>query len=83
MFPVVRFSAGNGKEITFTEETAWILQPGVGDVVEVRYDPGNPMDAVVNSPVNLYFVPGLMLAIGAAFAFAPLPFWLRCLRGAK
>lgn len=64
-FPVFLFTTSTGEEVTVTQTTN-IPRLKTGAVVEVLYQPQNPKNAKVNSWVNFYLFPTLMVvfAIG-------------------
>ena len=66
--PVVRFTTASGEQVEFQSEHGG--RPALhkaGQTVTVLYDPGNPQDAEIRSPLTRWLVPGLMVAIGLLF----------------
>jgi hypothetical protein len=71
--PVVRFELPSGKAIVFRDPVGSSPPPyGVGERVEVRYDPLRPGDARVGSLRNLWAWPVLVGGLSAMFALAGL-----------
>lgn len=77
---VVEFAAPNGATIRFTSPVSSNPPPArVGQHVEVRYDPGNPQDAEINTYWQVWFLPtlfgilaGPLLLAGVAFGVVTL-----------
>jgi hypothetical protein len=67
-FPVVRFATVTGEEVEFTGGvgTNLVAWP-VGQQVTVRYDPHRPVNAKIQSRVQLWFLPGLLALVGGIF----------------
>jgi len=55
-YPVVRFTAADGRAVQFTSDVGADDSPDyrVGDAVRVRYDPSNPAQAKLDSLVGLW-----------------------------
>lgn len=67
--PRIRFTAADGREITFTSTTA-SSPPSYteGDPVPVRYPPGKPAAARIDSYAGLWLAPTIVGGIGVFFA---------------
>lgn len=66
--PVVEFETASGRKARFQEELG--RSPAgykAGQEVKVLYQPDNPEKAEIDSGSSLYFFPGCLLAMGAAF----------------
>ena len=71
--PVVQFQTSNGTEIIFESEVG--SNPpshGVGETVEVFYDPEDPQKAVINSFVHLWLLPTVLAGVGGIFILVSL-----------
>jgi hypothetical protein len=79
-YPVVAFTASSGEKIKF--RTDFGSRPAgytVGQNVTVRYDPADPQQAEIESPVNLWLVPiilGFMGAVAGCLAISFLGFFV-------
>jgi hypothetical protein len=71
--PVVEYTTPDGEVRRFTEPIR-SSRPGceVGDRVAVKYDPSRPDRARLNKPFRLWFLPGLLLFLGATSLAADL-----------
>jgi hypothetical protein len=73
--PVVEFAAPSGTAIRFTGSIGSVPPAfQVGEHVDVRYDPDNPHDAVIDTYWQVWFVPTLIGLIGAPFLLVGLAF---------
>jgi len=82
-FPVVKFKTRDGQEITFMSNVGegpqignrmWMYFKAKNPAVKVRYNPNNPKDAEIDSFLDLYFGPILLLFFSVVFIlyyFAP------------
>ena len=70
--PVIEFATPDGAVHRFTDPIQSNRPGDVGDTVPVRYDPRRPGRARLDKPFRLWFVPGLLLFIGATFLAAGL-----------
>lgn len=62
---LVEFVTTSGVKAEF-HTANWLKSTyGIGDAVEVLYEPGHPEAARVNSPFSLYLVPGILAMIGS------------------
>jgi hypothetical protein len=71
--PVVRYRADDGQEYTATpyeqhNTTVDVDGYGVGDEVEVIYNPDDPQDMFLNDFMHVWFVPALLGGLGGFFA---------------
>jgi Protein of unknown function (DUF3592) len=69
--PVVEFTAADGRARRFTGSVA--SDPPaheVGERVQVKYDPSNPEEARIGGGINLWLVPGVLIAAGIAVLVA-------------
>lgn len=66
--PVVQFRAQDGQTVTFTDSVA-SSPPShqAGDVITVKYSPGDPQNARIGTGFRLWFVPVLLGGLGAIF----------------
>lgn len=66
--PVVQFRAQDGQTVTFTDSVA-SSPPShqAGDVITVKYSPGDPQSARIGTGFRLWFVPVLLGGLGAIF----------------
>jgi len=77
--PVVEFTASSGEKIRFTSDFG--SRPAghkVGQSVKVRYDPLDPHQAEIDSVMNLWLVPLILVFMGGiagCLAFAFLVFY--------
>lgn len=63
--PVLRFETQSGEAVEFTANLS--MRPAayrVGEQVELRYDPANPRQAVINRPLYLWFYVLLFVFFG-------------------
>jgi Protein of unknown function (DUF3592) len=65
-YPIVRFETADGRQIRFESDVS--TSDDVGDTVEVLYDPDDPEDAKLAGFFNLWGLPLIAGALGAAFA---------------
>jgi hypothetical protein len=66
--PVVRFTTSTGERVEF--ESGFGTMPAshrVGQTIAVRYDPGTPRSAEVDSATANWFVPGCTIVMGFLF----------------
>lgn len=61
---VVAFNAADGSSHRIESSSGGSKKPQVGRTIPVRYDPGNPANAVVATFVNFWVVPFVLLAAG-------------------
>ena len=64
--PVVEFTASSGQKITFTSEFG--SRPAghqIGQSVNVRYDAADPQKAAIESAMNLWLIPLILVFMGA------------------
>ncbi len=64
--PVVEFTASSGEKITFTSEFG--SRPAghqIGQSVNVRYDANDPQKAEIESAMNLWLTPLILVFMGA------------------
>ena len=64
--PVVEFTASSGEKIRFTSEFG--SRPAghkIGQSVKVRYDTANPQKAEIESAMNLWLIPVILVFMGA------------------
>lgn len=71
--PTVRFTAADGREITFTSSTG-SSPPShrEGDAVRVLYEPGNPEHAAIDEFFELWLLPFIAGIFGVVFPLAGL-----------
>jgi Protein of unknown function (DUF3592) len=74
----VRFSDGQGIEHEFVSRMSSSHPFSVGATVPVRYDPGDPASADIDTAFRNWFVPGLVF--GVALVFTILGFSMRVKR---
>lgn len=68
--PVVQFATDRGEEITFESSTGSSFRPyREGQEIKVRYDPAKPRHAEINTVMDLWFGPVLLIVLGAFFDF--------------
>lgn len=67
--PQVEFQTPSGERIVFTASTSSGNPPTLGHGVKVRYDPDNPHDADITSPLTSWLAPLLVLTLGVGFLF--------------
>lgn len=81
--PTVRFTAADGKEITFTSSTG-SSPPShrEGDTVRVLYEPGLPQHAEIDSFFDLWLAPLIAGIFGVVFPLVGLAVLAFPLRGA-
>jgi hypothetical protein len=67
-YPVVKFTPNNGEATTF-ESNSGSKPPAFrkGQQVEVLYDPQQPDSAMINSWLELWFLPGMFTGMGSLF----------------
>jgi hypothetical protein len=64
--PVVEFSAPSGEKIRFTSEFGSLpAKHQVGQTVNVRYDPVDPKNAEIDSAMNLWLIPLILVFMGS------------------
>ena len=64
--PVVEFTIPSGEKITFTSEFgSFPAGYKVGQSVNVRYDPADPQKAEIESTMNRWLVPLILVFMGA------------------
>ena len=63
--PVVEFTAPSGGKIRFTSDFGSLpARHQVGQSVNVRYDPTDPQKAEIDSAMNLWLVPLILIFMG-------------------
>ncbi len=67
-YPVVKFTPSNGEPTTF-ESNSGSKPPAFkkGQQVEVLYHPQEPNSAMINSWLELWFLPGMFTGMGSLF----------------
>jgi hypothetical protein len=73
--PVVEFTASSGEKITFTSEFG--SRPAghqIGQSVNVRYDANDPQKAEIESAMNLWLIPLILVFMGAIAGFLAIAF---------
>src|SRR5579859_4044031 len=70
----IEFSAATGKKYEFYVSAAsgFVLQPKVGDAINVYYDPSDPAHAQLGTFYQMWFIPILLTLAGMS-----LLFWLK------
>ncbi len=69
---VVKFTAEDGNEYTFTSGMSSSIAPRIGSTRKIVYDRSNPAKAEVDSFFVLWFGPFLLAFMGIAFTFTGL-----------
>jgi RNase P/RNase MRP subunit p29 len=68
--PVIEYKDAAGRKVRFKGSLfTRPMQYQVGRSVKVRYDPGNPTQAMVESKIEIWFYPGMLVGFGL-FAIA-------------
>lgn len=70
--PVVRFTTVDGQEIEYHSSTGSTFKPQrIGTEVRIHYDPANPQHAAIDSVLDVWFGPIILIVIGAFFIAIP------------
>jgi hypothetical protein len=65
--PVITYAPAESDPITFTGSIHTSSRPTIGEQVKVLYNPKNLRDARIDSPVDLWLLPGVFGGMGFIF----------------
>lgn len=66
-FPQIAYTTAKGERVTFKSASGGARPLPVGTPVKLVYDPAQPSDAMVSSPVAMWLFPILVLVFGSPF----------------
>jgi hypothetical protein len=70
-YPVVEFTTAGGQAVRYQSSTGSSrTSQQVGDVVDMVYAPENPQNARINTFMDIWFLPAMLLGMGVIFALA-------------